>query len=683
MANIYTNLAPGAYDVRIRDAAHPGCVVVLNPALLITEPAQLAGVVGKTDVTCFGANDGTITITGATGGYGSYQYTVDGGTTWQGFGSFTNLIPGTYNVGIRDVSQTACVVVLDPAMVITQPGQLAGTVGSTDVTCFGGNDGTITITNPTGGYGTYEFSINGGGSWQASGSFTGLTQGSYNILIRDAAHTGCIIVLNNAYIITQPGLLSATVGKTEVSCMGNNDGKISITSPAGGYGTYEYSIDGGAGWQAVGDFNNLAPGTYNIRIRDAAHPACSVILYPNLVITEPLALSMSTTGDILLDCFGDIDGMGTFYVSGGTMPYSFIIVSNTTGGIIAAPGFNSQTFFNAGAGSITVRAVDPNGCSAEATINITQPAALDPGTIAANQVICYGDAPATITEGSAPAGGPGAYNYQWQSSTNIAGPFVNIAGATLNQYTPPAAASYTLYYRRMVTSGICMPVYSNVVEILVNPRPIALLTGGETVCPGQSSILRVNLPAGTGPFMLDIENHGIVNGYISGTDIIVTPAATTTYRLLRVRDANNCEVVSPSPNLNGTATVVVSTLPSITSFTPSPAVCEFTLATFGVTADGTNLTYRWYVNEGSGFNAITDGGNYFGSMSPTLQIFNPVRTMSGYVYHVVVSGCGTDVTSPDALFTVNTAPELTLHPKDSTICLVRMRSLKPMQRGPM
>ncbi len=185
-----------------------------------------------------------------------------------------------------------------------------------------------------------------------------------------------------------------------------------------------------------------------------------------------------------------------------------------------------------------------------------------------------------------------------------------------------------------------MPVYSNVVEVLVNPRPIALLTGGETICPGQSSILRVTMPAGTGPFTVEIDNHGIVNGYTSGADIVVTPAATTTYRLLRVRDANNCEVVTPSPNLNGTATVVVSTLPSITSFTPSPAVCEFTLATFRVTADGTNLTYRWYVNEGSGFNPVTDGGTYFGSMSSTLQIFNSVRTMNGYIYHVVVSGCG-------------------------------------------
>ena len=73
---------------------------------------------------------------------------------------------------------------------------------------------------------------------------------------------------------------------------------------------------------------------------------------------------------------------------------------------------------------------------------------------------------------------------------------MNIAMATSNTYTPPAGATYTLYYRRMVTSGICAPVYSNVVEILVNPLPMAILTGGETICPGQSSVLRVNLPAG-------------------------------------------------------------------------------------------------------------------------------------------------------------------------------------------
>ena len=665
----FTNLQPATYDVRLRDASYTGCYVILNPQLVITEPAILNATVTGRDVTCFGATDGQIMISGPSGGSGTYLYSINGGTSWQGSGTFNNLAVGTYDVRIRDAATPACIIVLNSSLSITQPAVLNASIASTNVTCFGGNDGTITVSGATGGSGTYEFSINGGGSWRSSGSFANLTPGSYNILIRDAANPGCIVVLNNSYVVTQPGILSATISKTDISCSGNNDGTITITSPSGGYGTYEYSVNGGISWQTSGSYTNVTPGTYDIRIRDAAYPACMVILYPNLVITEPLTLSMSSTGDVTLNCFGGHDGMGTFYVYGGTMPYTFLVVSNTTGGTVAAPGFNSQTFFVAGAGSITVSVVDYNGCSAQMTINVIQPPLLDPGSIAASQVVCFGDNPATLTESLVPSGGPGAYIYQWQYSANPAGPFMNIAMATSNTYTPPAGATYTLYYRRMVTSGLCSAVYSNVVEILVNPLPIALLTGGETICPGQSSVLRVNLPAGAGPFTLDIENLGTVTGYVSGSDITVTPSVTTTYKLLRARDANNCEVVAPSANLNGQATVIVSTLPSITSFTPSPVVCEYTLAKFNVTAAGTNVTYQWYVNKGSGFIPVSDGGTYFGSITPNLQIFNSVRTMNGYVYHVVVTGCGNSVTSPDAVFTVNTAAEITQMPKDTTICL--------------
>ncbi|MFZ2339142.1 MAG: PKD-like domain-containing protein [Bacteroidales bacterium] len=665
----FNNLEPGTYDVRISDAADPGCFITLNPALVITEPAVLTATVTRTDVTCFGANNGTISITNPSGGYGTYQYSIDGGLTWQGFGTFSNLEPGTYDIRIRDAANNGCIVTLNPEL-ISEPAVLSATINSANVSCFGGNDGTITITGATGGYGTYEYSINGGGSWNSTGVFTNLIAGSYNILIRDAAHQGCIIVLNNAYIITQPAMLSATISKTEVSCNGFNDGTITITNPAGGYGTYEYSINGGGSWQSSGTFLSLPPSAYSLMIRDAANPHCSAMLYPNLLITEPLQLTLSSTGDVVLDCFGDNDGMGTFYASGGTMPYTFLVDDNTTGGTVAAPGFNSQTFFNAGAGLVRVTVVDVNGCSAQAVINLTQPDDLTPGSIEDNQVVCYGDNPGPITQVTGPAGGPGAYTYQWQSSTNAAGPFVNIAAnASSNEYTPPSGATYTQYYRRMVTSGTCMPVYSNVVEVLVNPRPVAFLTGGATICPGGSSVIRITMLSGTGPFTVNIANHGVVNNYNSGDDIIVTPAVTTTYSLISVMDANFCDVTEPSPNLSGTAVVIVSDLPVITSFTPPPAVCEFTLASFRVTATGTNLTYQWFVNEGTGFNAVADGGTYFGSMTPTLQIFNTVRGMDGFVYHVEVTGCGTTVTSADATLTVNTAPEITLHPEDSTICL--------------
>ena len=331
-------------------------------------------------------------------------------------------------------------------------------------------------------------------------------------------------------------------------------------------------------------FTGLLPGTYDVRIRDVVNPGCTAILNPGVLITQPITLSLNSTGDILLDCFGDTDGTGTFFGSGGSLPYTFTVIINTTGATISASGFNSQSFFNAGAGTISMAITDLNGCFDMASINITQPALLTPGTIGANQVLCAGSNPAQLTETVAATGGPGPYNYQWQYGSAPAGPFLNIAGANASQYTPPAGANTTLYYRRMITSGMCAPVYSNVVQVLVNPNPVAVLTGGETICPAQTSILKVNMMVGTGPFELDIDNHGTVTGYVSGADIVVSPAATTIYRLLRVRDANGCEVLSPSANLMGTATVTVRALPVITASPANRTTCEFGMVAFNSTA---------------------------------------------------------------------------------------------------
>jgi hypothetical protein len=163
---------------------------------VISQPAVLKATVTPTMVTCNGANDGIISITAPSGGYGTYEYSVNGGTTWSGNSSFSNLPAATYDVRIRDAAHITCEIVLNPALVITQPAKLAATVASTNVTCFGANDGTISISSPTGGYGTYEYSINGGSTWQAVDTFTSLTPGFYNVQIRDAARITCVVILN-------------------------------------------------------------------------------------------------------------------------------------------------------------------------------------------------------------------------------------------------------------------------------------------------------------------------------------------------------------------------------------------------------------------------------------------------------------------------------------------------------
>ncbi len=425
----FTGLLPGSYNVQIRDKAHTACVIVLNPALVITEPPVLSATIASTNVTCNGAADGTITITNPLGGYGTYGYTVNGGGSWQASGNFTNLAPGSYDVRIRDAANAACVIVLNPALVITEPPVLSATVASTNVTCFGSADGTITITNPLGGYGTYEYTINGGTSWQASGSFTALAPGFYNVRIRDAANPACVITLNGSLNITQPAVLNATVAKTNVTCNGSSDGTITITNPQGGYGTYEYSINGGGLWQASGSFTALATGSYDVRIRDAANTACVITLNPALVITEPAILAATVTPTDVT-CFGSTDGIITITgATGGSGAYEYTINGGT-----AWSGLGNFTSLAPGTYDVRIRDAANPLCiiTLNAALVISQPAVLS-ATVNKTDISCYGGTDGTITITN-PLGGYGTYEYSvngggsWQAS----GSFTSLAPGNYN-----------------------------------------------------------------------------------------------------------------------------------------------------------------------------------------------------------------------------------------------------------
>ncbi len=382
---LFTGLAPGTYNVIMRDVVNPTCMLTLNGALQLTAPAVLNATVVKTDVNCFGANNGSIVISAPSGGYGTYGYSVNGGANWQGSGNFTNLTPGNYNVRIRDAVNPLCEIALT-SLTITQPLILTATVNSTNVSCFGSTDGSITISAPGGGHGNYEYSINGGGSWQGSGTYTSLSPGTYNVQIRDADYPGCYIVLNSALVITQPSVLAASVASTNVTCNGAGDGIITITNPTGGYGTYQYSNDGGANWQVSGTFSGLPPGTYDVRIRDAANTLCEIILNPGLQITQPAVLSAIVIATDIT-CFGANNGVINIKNSAGG--YGTYQYSNNGG----ANWQDSPVFPGLTKGTYDVRIRDKAhaGCVIilDAAVTISEPAVLG-ATVASTNVTCFG-----------------------------------------------------------------------------------------------------------------------------------------------------------------------------------------------------------------------------------------------------------------------------------------------------
>jgi PKD domain/Ig-like domain CHU_C associated/PKD-like domain/SprB repeat/CHU_C Type IX secretion signal domain len=662
-----TGLTAGTYWVEVTDlngCTAPASVVVTEPPALSLSLAVTSDYNGE-DISCNGAADGEITAT-VGGGLGTYYYNwyTDAGYSVP-LGQFTavviNVPAGDYYVRVTDIN--GCEILGNISL--TEPVALDATeTARTDVSCFGGADGAVTVEVTAGtGIAPYQFSMNGGATWQGTGSFSSLSAGNYVVLVEDA--NGCSFPVN--VTITQPTPLTASISSiTHVSCNGLGDGIVDVEATVGsGTAPYQYSIDGGGTWQGTGVFGTLPAGDYTITVEDAL--GCSIGV--PVTITEPLLLELNPTADVILSCFGDANGTGAFYALGGTLNYSFSEVSNTAGATLAAPGFNSQSIFAAGAGEVTVRVTDANGCEAEASITFTQPAPLSGGTIGMDQVICFEEDPAPITELTPAAGGPaGGYSYQWQMSSNPGGPYANIPGETGLDYDPSAGLASTSYYRREVRAGICAAEYSDTIEIAVNPLPSGLLTGGETICAGETSILEVALGTGLPPYELDIENLGIVTNFESGDDIPVSPVVTTTYRLLRITDSNGCEVNDPSGYLNGSATVTVRDLPVITDDPTDVSTCEYGMVTFDATATGDDLVYSWEVYDGSTWSEVMNGGVYTGATSTTLTIFSAVRGMNAYQYRMLASTCGTTETTAVANLFVQTAPEITEQPVDTTIC---------------
>ncbi len=123
-------------------------------------------------------------------------------------------------------------------------------------------------------------------SWShgpTSEDVTTLAAGNYSVHVTDV--DGCEI--DSTFLVTEPAVLNATINSVSVTCVGGQDGSITLSSPSGGSGSYEYSINGGVGWQGSGSFINLFAGTYDVRIRDVVTPTCFIILDGSHGLTEP------------------------------------------------------------------------------------------------------------------------------------------------------------------------------------------------------------------------------------------------------------------------------------------------------------------------------------------------------------------------------------------------------------
>src|SRR6185436_14880730 len=148
-----SGLYSGTYVVTVTDAQ--GCL--FSTSAVVSQPAgALNSIINVSqNVNCFGGNNGSIALI-VNGGTAPYSYTWSNGASTQ---NLNNLSSGTYSVTITDVN--GCINVASAS--VNQPSaELSGSASSTtNVSCFGGNNGNINL-SVNGGTLPYIFQWNNG-----------------------------------------------------------------------------------------------------------------------------------------------------------------------------------------------------------------------------------------------------------------------------------------------------------------------------------------------------------------------------------------------------------------------------------------------------------------------------------------------------------------------------------------
>ncbi|MFN6944973.1 MAG: PKD domain-containing protein [Cytophagaceae bacterium] len=417
-----TSLSEGSYIITVTDFS--GCMA--SDTAVIIQPEALELSIESVNVSCFEGNNGSATVN-VTGGRNPYSYSWDTNPE-QTTDHAANLSEGIYRITVLDSLNCQETTTVE----ITQPQELVLNTEVTNISCFGGNDGSASVT-AIGGTAPYAYSWNTSPE-QNTGQANALVLGNHTVTVTDSL--GCTETASIE--VLQPDALTLGTAPSHVSCFGGDDGSAVVTA-AGGTAPYTYRWDTNPEQTTI-EVVGLAAGSYTVTVTDSL--LCSE--NASVSITEPQSIILNTsTTDV--SCYEGDDGTATVNATGGTEPYVFSWNTNPI-----------QTTANANAllaGDFTVTVSDALQCSEKANIIINEPEPVSISISVENPTcISGGTATATVAGGTAP------YHYEWNSS-----PIQNTATAVGLE-----AGNYTMIVR---DNNDC--AFTSNVTLNPPPMPIA------------------------------------------------------------------------------------------------------------------------------------------------------------------------------------------------------------------
>lgn len=555
-SNVFYGLTANTYTIQVTSGR--GCVttanVVLNEAPAVVVPTPI--------VTEFGCstgntlNNATITISGVTGGSGTYiNYEfIQGGTVLQSGTNATyteaNALGGTYTINVYDnngcfgtttTTINPYIQILNPVVTVITP-----------ITCT--NDEAITISvDVVGGTPSilnYTVTGLGGNTYnvtQTSPNFTGLTVGNYSILVENPT-TGCSV--QTTHFVFEPNTFTLTTNVVNnVTCFNGSDGTVEFTivdqqtTPTDDAGAFTYvildssstTVDSGtsttSGPTSVG---GLASGIYELQATLTNSPFCTTTT--NFSITQPSSALTLSTSNTPITCVATADD-GTISAVGSNgwgTPYEYQLELGA-GNVVTAWSTTSN-FTNLSAGTYIVSVRDSGGCIVSENVTLSIPTPISASISASTTALaCIGDTNAAITVSGVSGGAGSGYLYVLTNTTTG----VSSAPQSSNVFSNLGAGTYEVtvtdsYTCSFTTTSITITEPSSSISgmLALTTTPTCLV----------DAVITLTASGGTTPYQYSTSPSGTFIALpTSGISFTVT-AGTYQYYVI---DANNC-VVSPS-----------------------------------------------------------------------------------------------------------------------------------------
>ncbi len=485
-------------------------------------------------------------------------------------------ITATHPNGICKISDTvnvyvdpiACAPACDDPLVVT-----LSETGSEDICTPISKAITVGQT----GTGTFDYSIDGGTTWQASNSFTLTSGATYNVQVRDNANpadNACKKTSGDYTIVAidKPAIPTFTTSTTDL-CAGAT-GESYVIGAEVGADDYTWTYSGTntsfnpaapTGTSATLDFaNNATSGDVEV----TANNTCGSSDKATVAVTVNSLPSVTANSDATANTI--CNGEAVILTGGGASTY--VWDNSVTDGTAINPTATT---------TYTVEGTDANGCKDSETVAITVNSlpSVTANSDATANTICSGEA-VILTGG-------GASTYVWDNSVTD--------GTAIN---PTATTTYTV---EGTDANGCKD--SETVAITVNSLPSVTAISdatANTICSGEAVILT---GGGASTYVWD-------NSVTDGTAI--NPTATTTYTV-EGTDANGCKD-------SETVAITVNSLPSVTATSDATAntICNGEAV---ILTGGGASTYVWD-------NSVTDG-----------TVINPTATTTYTVEGTDANGC--------------------------------------------